>query len=106
MMPMLCFPSVRGNDLTAELMNWTVVVYGGPMTFIIIWWFVSAHKWFKGPVINVEVCGLYAMGRSKANSSSIICLEGMKCLRVSSLRVMYQVSEITRRIWMVSLCQW
>jgi amino acid transporter len=30
MMPILCFPSVRGNDLTAELMNWTVVVYGGP----------------------------------------------------------------------------
>jgi hypothetical protein len=30
MMPILCFPSVRGDDLTAELMNWTVVVYGGP----------------------------------------------------------------------------
>ncbi|KAF8847560.1 amino acid transporter-like protein [Acephala macrosclerotiorum] len=54
MMPILCFPSVRGSDLTAQLMNWTVVVYGGPMTFVIIWWFVSARKWFKGPVINVE----------------------------------------------------
>ncbi|CAG8948754.1 hypothetical protein HYFRA_00001875 [Hymenoscyphus fraxineus] len=54
MMPMLCFPSVRGNNLTAELMNWTVVVYGVPMMFVIIWWFVSAKKWFKGPVINVE----------------------------------------------------
>lgn len=21
---------------------------------VIIWWFVSAHKWFKGPKINVE----------------------------------------------------
>lgn len=61
MMPMLCFPSVRGNDLTAELMNWTIVVYGGPMMFVIIWWFVSAHKWFKGPVINVEVCGSYVV---------------------------------------------
>lgn len=30
MMPILCLPSVRGNDLTAELMNWTIVVYGGP----------------------------------------------------------------------------
>jgi amino acid transporter len=30
MMPILCFPSVRGNNLTAELMNWTAVVYGGP----------------------------------------------------------------------------
>lgn len=54
MMPILCFPSVKGSDLTAQLMNWTVVVYGGPMTFVIIWWFVSARKWFKGPVINVE----------------------------------------------------
>jgi len=54
MMPILCFPSVKGNDLTAELMNWTIVVYGGPMLLVIIWWFVSAHKWFKGPVINVE----------------------------------------------------
>jgi hypothetical protein len=24
------------------------------MTFVLVWWFVSAHKWFKGPVINVE----------------------------------------------------
>jgi amino acid transporter len=30
MMPILCFPSVKGSDLTASLMNWTVVVYGGP----------------------------------------------------------------------------
>jgi amino acid transporter len=54
MMPILCFPSVRGSDLTVQLMNWTVVVYGGPMTLVTIWWFVSARKWFRGPVINVE----------------------------------------------------
>ncbi|EHL03464.1 putative Uncharacterized amino-acid permease [Glarea lozoyensis 74030] len=54
MMPILCFPSVRGNNLTAELMNWTIVVYGVPMFFVIVWWFVSAHKWFKGPKVNVE----------------------------------------------------
>ncbi|CZT48449.1 related to GABA transport protein [Rhynchosporium secalis] len=54
MMPILCFPAVRGNNLTAELMNWTIVVYGGPMVIVTIWWFVSARKWFKGPRINVE----------------------------------------------------
>ncbi|KAG9231578.1 amino acid permease-domain-containing protein [Amylocarpus encephaloides] len=54
MVPILCLPSVRGNSLTAELMNWTIVVYGGPMMFVLIWWFASAHKWFHGPVINVE----------------------------------------------------
>jgi hypothetical protein len=24
------------------------------MTFVTIWWFVSAHKWFKGPKVNIE----------------------------------------------------
>jgi hypothetical protein len=35
-------------------MNWTCLVYGGPMTIVTIWWFVSAHKWFKGPKVNIE----------------------------------------------------
>jgi amino acid transporter len=30
MMPILCFPSVKGENLTAPDMNWTVVVYFGP----------------------------------------------------------------------------
>lgn len=25
------------------------------MLFILIWFFVDAHKWFKGPKINIEV---------------------------------------------------
>lgn len=35
-------------------MNWTCLVYGAPMFFITIWWVVSAHKWFKGPKVNIE----------------------------------------------------
>jgi hypothetical protein len=35
-------------------MNWTALVYGGPMLLVTIWWFVSARKWFKGPKVNVE----------------------------------------------------
>jgi amino acid transporter len=31
MVPILCFPSVTGRDLTPGTMNWTAVVYGGPM---------------------------------------------------------------------------
>lgn len=34
MVPLLCFPSVKGKDLTNSTMNWTVVVYGGPMVNI------------------------------------------------------------------------
>lgn len=34
---------------SAAGMNWTCLVYGGPMIFILFWWLVSARKWFKGP---------------------------------------------------------
>jgi amino acid transporter len=54
MVPILCFPAVVGANLTAETMNWTCVVYGGPMVMIMIWWTVSARKWFKGPKVNVQ----------------------------------------------------
>lgn len=30
MVPLLCFPSVNGSDLTLQLMNWTALVYGAP----------------------------------------------------------------------------
>ncbi|KAH5414342.1 hypothetical protein HBI47_152630 [Parastagonospora nodorum] len=54
MVPILCLPSVVGADLTPADMNWTCLVYGGPMLMVTIWWFVSAHKWFKGPKVNIE----------------------------------------------------
>ncbi|KAK3079778.1 hypothetical protein LTS18_003928, partial [Coniosporium uncinatum] len=54
MVPILCLPSVTGTDLTPDLMNWTCLVYGGPMVLITIWWIISARKWFKGPKVNIE----------------------------------------------------
>lgn len=53
MIPVLCLPSVTGSDLDPSLMNWTCLVYGGPMLFIIVWWVASAHRWFKGPKVNI-----------------------------------------------------
>lgn len=35
-------------------MNWTCLVYGGPMVAIVIWWIVDARKWFKGPKVNID----------------------------------------------------
>lgn len=35
-------------------MNWTCLVYGAPMMFVTIWWFVDARKWFTGPKVNVK----------------------------------------------------
>ncbi|KAI0476035.1 amino acid transporter [Xylariaceae sp. FL0804] len=54
MLPILCFPSQRGADNTPAAMNWTCLVYGAPMLSVITWFFIDAHKWFKGPKINVE----------------------------------------------------
>ncbi|KAF2146460.1 uncharacterized protein K452DRAFT_282626 [Aplosporella prunicola CBS 121167] len=53
MVPVLCLPASVGRDLTPSGMNWTCLVYGGPMLLVSIWWVVSAHKWFKGPKVNV-----------------------------------------------------
>ncbi|TKA69125.1 hypothetical protein B0A49_08732 [Cryomyces minteri] len=54
MVPILCLPSVTGDALAPALMNWTCLVYGAPMLTVVVWWFVSARKWFKGPKVNVE----------------------------------------------------
>lgn len=54
MVPFLCFPTVKGSDLTPDAMNWTVVVYFGPMLLFIIWWVVDAHKWYVGPRPNID----------------------------------------------------
>ena len=29
-------------------------MYGFPMLCAMIWWVVDAHKWFKGPKVNIE----------------------------------------------------
>ena len=52
MVPILMLPSTTGADLTAAGMNWTCVVYGGPMLFVSLWWVASARKWFKGPRVQ------------------------------------------------------
>ncbi|KAH7156719.1 amino acid/polyamine transporter I [Dactylonectria macrodidyma] len=54
MMPIFCFPAYAGANLTADGMNWTVVCFGVPMIGVIIWFFIDAHKWFKGPKINIK----------------------------------------------------
>lgn len=54
MTPIMCFPADRGADLDLPGMNWTALVYGGPMALVLLWWFVSARRWFKGPKVNIE----------------------------------------------------
>ena len=45
MIPILCLPSLRGSNLDASTMNWTCLVWGGPMLGVLVWWVVDAHKW-------------------------------------------------------------
>lgn len=52
--PALCFPAVRGDNLTSLTMNWTCLIYGGVMTLAMVYYAVSARAWFRGPRINVE----------------------------------------------------
>lgn len=39
------------------------------MLLIMVWWFISAHKWFKGPVINV--CARIVFDVFRANGSQV-----------------------------------
>ena len=62
MLPILCFPAyltLSGMWLISSTvnpapvdMNWTCVVYGGPMFLATLWFVVDAHKWFTGPRVT------------------------------------------------------
>jgi hypothetical protein len=59
MVPILCLPSIVGEDLDLASMIWTALVYGGPRSGVLVWLVVDARKWFQGPKVNVE----HLMGR-------------------------------------------
>ncbi|KAK6198810.1 amino acid permease-domain-containing protein [Scheffersomyces amazonensis] len=54
MIPILCFPYTTGSDLNAQSMNWTAVVFFGPLLMASIWFVVDAHKWYVGPKSNID----------------------------------------------------
>ncbi|KAI9740285.1 MAG: hypothetical protein M1834_004863 [Cirrosporium novae-zelandiae] len=84
MVPIMCFPSVRGDDLTASLMNWTCVVYGVPMLMVMVWWVVSARKWFKGPKVNIEhqMLGRVIEGKEQGEISPVASVDAGKSAKV------------------------
>ena len=69
--PALCFPAVKGADLNLLTMNWTIVIYGGSMLLAIIYYWVSARRWFTGPKINVEHTNVVEGVEDSASSSSV-----------------------------------
>lgn len=54
MVPILCFPYVVGEDLNAQEMNWTVLVFFGPLLLATIWFAIDARKWYIGPRSNID----------------------------------------------------
>jgi choline transport protein len=43
------------TPVTAETMNYSVVVTGGILIFSVVWYFVRGRKEYKGPVVDEEV---------------------------------------------------
>jgi len=71
--PVLCFPAVKGGDLNKLDMNYTCLIYGGTMFLAMVWYVVDARKWFKGPKINIE--HLVVVGRAIENGSGSVSEE-------------------------------
>lgn len=69
MVPILMLPASRGRNLDPTTMNWTCLVYGAPMLGVIIWWLADAHKWFKGPKVNIEHQMMGREARIEGNST-------------------------------------
>ncbi|EJD53496.1 hypothetical protein AURDEDRAFT_53635, partial [Auricularia subglabra TFB-10046 SS5] len=54
MLPLLCFPAARGANLTAENMNWAIVVWGGPLALAALFFGLHARKTYHGPQVRLE----------------------------------------------------
>lgn len=65
----------RSSETT---MNWTCLVYGAPMLLVLIWWVVSAHKWFTGPRVNLEHM-MHGRDKQVAAMRGDDVLEGRAC---------------------------
>ncbi|KAJ8494386.1 hypothetical protein ONZ45_g13253 [Pleurotus djamor] len=52
MVIMLVFPG--GSITSADTMNYSVVIVMAVFIFATGWWILSAHKWFHGPIKNID----------------------------------------------------
>lgn len=96
---MLSFSSLISRS--AAGMNWTCLVYGGPITFILIWWFVDARKWFKGPKYVSLVPPLWLYRNLLTSAGSILSTrcsaESRHQLKVLDTTARNLVRKVTRK---------
>lgn len=45
---------VSSGQITKYRIDYAVVLVGSVFIFASVWWIISAHKWFKGPISNVD----------------------------------------------------
>lgn len=75
MVPFLCFPTSKGANLDANNMNWTVVVYFGPLLIVTVWFVLDAHKWYIGPRPNVDEYITHETGSTFGHSEKNMAIE-------------------------------
>lgn len=75
MIPILCFPQYRGADNTPSEMNWTVLVYWASMFLCTVWYYVYAHRIYKGPKSNIDQANLVDESDDMAVIDGIISLD-------------------------------
>lgn len=84
-----------------DSMNWTCLVYGGPMLFVVIYWFVDAHKWFKGPRVHPAISEIrleQALMYTRRSTSSTRCLAGKAlCWKEKGTTAATQAQAVSQR---------
>jgi amino acid transporter len=71
----ILFMLPTATPITAVSFNYTPILVLGTLLIITIWWFASARKWFKGPVIQGSETELEAIERS-VGETTILDVEG------------------------------
>lgn len=56
--------------VTAETMNWSVLVYGSVIGFAIIYYFIWGHRQYKGPLVDRSLIEADASAMSQNRSNS------------------------------------
>ncbi|KAI0705733.1 amino acid transporter [Cerioporus squamosus] len=68
---MVIFMFPPGAHPTAETMNYTVVIIMGVFIFASLWWMISAHKWFRGPVRTVDYQDAHELEEKEKDGTQI-----------------------------------
>jgi hypothetical protein len=74
------------------------------MLFVIIWFFVDAHKWFKGPKINIEASQTVTLklkraiggktNRANSTECSIPTSMALRCVRKTPMWKTAQLAKL------------